>query len=138
MILQRMTTLLVAMLLVSVALLAACSTRLRGSNEEDHIRTPSSSAMGVLRGHLYVIGGPAPGIKKAISGVASISGKNFRKDVAINDDGAYSVSLSPGEYTVEGHSPKVTQNGREVTFSSDAVTIASGRQVTLDLECHVD
>ena len=62
-------------------------------------------AEGTLTGHLYGVGGPAPGLPRPWPGTVTLTGPGIRRDIPVGASGSYSVMVSPGTYTVTGHSP---------------------------------
>lgn len=90
--------------------------------------------LGVLRGHLYVTGGPAPGMKAPRAGTVVVTHAGCRQEIAVGEDGAYSVAVPPGTYSVAGTNPRIAPapcNGRS------AVAVARGATVVVDVSCPV-
>src|ERR1700735_2939341 len=63
-------------LALAVVLLAGCSGR--------------SGAEGTLAGHLYGVGGPAPGLPRPWPGTVTLTGPGVHQDVSVGADGSYS------------------------------------------------
>jgi len=78
---------------VAAAALSACSGP-----------SPAIPVSGTLVGHLRQVGGPPPGIDRPVPGTMTITGP-VTKQIHVGSDGAYSVELPPGSYTLMGHSP---------------------------------
>jgi hypothetical protein len=89
---------------------------------------------GTLHGRLQGIGGPAPGLARAWPGTITIVGSGQSRDVPVGDDGAYSVTLPTGEYTIVGHSPEYG-DGRYLCQAQQPVTITAGATTTADTSC---
>jgi nucleoside phosphorylase len=93
-----------------------------------------SPATGLLKGHLYGVGGPAPGRRQAWPGNITVSGSGVKHDIPVTADGAYSVTLAPGRYTVVGHSPSFNDGTAPCPATTDA-QIHSGTVATVDVFC---
>lgn len=91
---------------------------------------------GVLRGHLYGVGGPAPGHRQPWAGNVTVSGPGVKREIAVGADGAYSVTLVPGRYTVVGHSPGFN-DGRAACQAAGDAQVSSGAVATLDVFCQM-
>ena len=61
-------------------------------------------AEGTLTGHLYGVGGPAPGLPRPWPGTVTLTGPGVNRDVPVGASGTYSVTVPAGRYTVTGHS----------------------------------
>ena len=126
---------LVALGLATVAL-AACAGPSPVPPAEP--TNPSQAATGTLQGHLYGVGGPAPGTAKPWPGTVTVTGPGYHRDVSVGADGAYSVVVPPGRYVVVGHSPYLTDN--DVTATCPApqdAQVAAGHTTKLDAFCHM-
>jgi hypothetical protein len=67
--------------------------------------TPGAGT-GTLRGHLYGVGGPAPGVHEVWSGTITITGSTGeQRQAEVGPDGAYAVTLLAGHYDVAARSP---------------------------------
>jgi hypothetical protein len=95
-----------------------------------------SSTTGILQGHMYGVGGPAPGLHEAWSGTVTITGSTVHREINLGPDGAYAVALPPGEYDIEGRSPHFGG----CTYSChargpDSHRVLAGKTTTLDTYC---
>ena len=88
-------------------------------------------ADGTLTGHLYGVGGPAPGPPRPWPGTLTLTGPGVHLDVPVATGGAYSIRVPPGRYTVVGHS----QGG--TCRAAGRVTVASGHTATADVLCQM-
>jgi hypothetical protein len=104
-------------------------------------RSPTSTALetsvGVLRGHLHGVGGPAPGSHEAWAGTVTISGPGLHRDIAVAADGSYSVTLVPGRYTVVGRSPHFGEGRQLCRPVSDDAEVTAGATSTVDVLCQM-
>ena len=104
-------------------------------------RSPTSTALetsvGVLRGHLYGVGGPAPGSHEAWAGTVTISGPGLHRDIAVAADGSYSVTLVAGRYTLVGRSPRFGDGRQWCRPVSDDAEVTAGATSTLDVFCQM-
>ncbi len=89
-----------------------------------------------MRGHLYGVGGPAPGAARPWAGVVTVSGAGLHRDIQVGRDGAYSIALPAGSYTLAGHSP-LYQSGAGVCRAAAVVKVSSGRVVAADVLCQM-
>ena len=89
---------------------------------------------GVLRGHLYVTGGPAPGIKATRAGRVIVTGDGFKRKIAVNSSGRYTLQLPPGTYTVTGSSPRTAP---ATCTGNDHLVVTDGATLTVDVTCLV-
>lgn len=98
---------------------------------------PSASGRGTVSGHLFAVGGPAPGSPRPLSGsVTLILSTNHSKvaQVPVGADGAFSIDVLPGQYELAGTSP--LYNGGKVTCNATSpVTVKVGATVTADVYC---
>jgi len=90
---------------------------------------------GLLTGHLYGVGGMAPGTRVAWSGTVTVTGKGVHQDVTVGQDGAFAVMLRPGLYAVTGRSP--AHLGPVTCMASGKAAVAAGRTVTVDVVCPI-
>jgi hypothetical protein len=121
---------------VVIAAVASC-TQTSNSETRSSTSTAPMTGMGVLRGHLYGVGGPAPGGRQAWAGTVTVSSPGVRRDIAVAADGAYSVSLVPGRYTVVGRSPRFDDGRQPCRPASDNAEVAAGATMTLDVLCQM-
>ncbi|MCU7722557.1 hypothetical protein ODJ79_02405 [Actinoplanes sp. KI2] len=100
---------------------------------------PSGSApgSGVVQGHLYGVGGPPPGTRQAWTGTVSFDGGGTHADVAVKDDGSYSIALGPGRYTVAGSSPRYQDGKQACSPATGAVEVTAGSTTTVDVLCQM-
>ncbi|WP_329240059.1 hypothetical protein OG417_39215 [Actinoallomurus sp. NBC_01490] len=123
--------------LLSLALTAACS----GSGVSAR-SSPASTAggtrtrSGTLRGHLYAVGGPAPGHRWALPGSITVSGNGTEWEVKVDSDGGYSMTMSPGRYVVTGHSPDFN-DGAVPCSAPNPAQVGNGRTTTLNVYCQM-
>ena len=96
--------------------------------------SPAASATGVIRGHLLWVGGPAPGAAEPHPGSVVVAGTGGRYVVAVGPDGAYSLSVAPGRYTLRGGSPGYLDGNGGCTSSGDVIITARG-SATIDTLC---
>ena len=121
-----------ALLLVAVAagLTAACSSEYASPSA-----TPSHQVVnsGTLTGHLLRVGGPSPGKPIALSGTVTVQGPSGSQDVIVDSSGRYTVSVSPGTYSVVGHSPQVSL----ACPGEGKVHVRAGATAKLDAICSI-
>lgn len=130
----RRTSIVIAVGVV-VAAVSGCS---QADNGEPGSLTSTApvSRVGVLRGHLYGVGGPAPGGREAWAGTVTVSGPGLRRDTAVAADGSYSVTLVPGRYTVVGRSPRFG-DGRQLCRPASDAEVTAGATTTVDVLCQM-
>ena len=83
---------------------------------------------GTISGHLYRVGGPAPGLPSPMPGTIYVSGG---PSVPAGSDGSFSVAVSPGTYTLSGQSPDGLCRARH------PVTVQAGEVVKVDVICDI-
>ena len=111
-------------LLVLISLgVAACSQQPRATT-------------GTLQGHLYRVGGPAPGSPVPLSGTITVTGNATSWEIKADVDGYYTVAVPPGRYTVTGHSPNINDS-RQPCPAPNPGQISIGRTTTLDSYCSI-
>ena len=93
-------------------------------------------ADGILTGHLYGVGGPAPGLPHPWPGTVTLTGPGVHLDVPVGAGGAYSVRVPPGRYTVAGHSP-LYQSGTALCQAAREATVTSGHSTKADVLCQM-
>jgi len=93
-------------------------------------------ADGTLTGHLYGAGGPAPGSPRPWPGTLTLTGPGVHLDVPVAADGAYSIRVPPGRYTVVGHSP-LYQSGTALCRAAGTATVTSGHTAKADVLCQM-
>jgi hypothetical protein len=93
-------------------------------------------ADGALTGHLYGVGGPAPGAPRPWPGTVTVTGPGVHRDVHVGASGGYSVIVPAGSYTVVGHSP-LYGSGTAPCRAARAATVTSGHGATADVFCQM-
>lgn len=93
-------------------------------------------AEGTITGHLYAVGGPAPGLPRPLPGTVTLTGPGVRRDVPVGAGGAYSVTIPAGRYTVTGHSP-LYGSGAYLCRAAGAVIVTSGHTARADVLCQM-
>ena len=96
----------------------------------------ASSAEGTLAGHLYGVGGPAPGLPRAWPGTVTLTGPGVYQDVSVGADGTYSVTVPAGRYTVAGRSPFYESNAA-LCRATGVATVTTGHTTTADVWCQM-
>lgn len=103
---RRRTRRRLAGVAVAVAVLAAGGTGLTALRTHSAPAGHHTTETGTLTGHLYGVGGPAPGSPVAWPGTITVSGNRITRRVPTGPDGSYTIpGLPPGSYTLTGHSP---------------------------------
>jgi hypothetical protein len=95
-----------------------------------------SPADGTLAGHLYGVGGPSPGLPRPWPGTVTVTGPGGRRDVAVGTDGAYSVTVPAGRYTVVGRSP-LYESGAALCRAAGVATVTSAHTTRADVLCQM-
>ena len=93
-------------------------------------------ADGTLTGHLYGVGGPAPGLPRPWPGTVTLTGPGLRRDVPVGASGAFSVMVPAGTYTVVGRSP-LYGSGAGLCQVQGLVTVTSGHTTDADVLCQM-
>jgi hypothetical protein len=114
-------------LTVAAVCLAGAATACSGHGPAD----------GTLTGHLYGVGGPAPGLPRPWPGTVTLTGPGVHRDVPVGPGGTYSVPVPAGRYTVTGHSP-LYGSGTYVCQAATVATVTSGHTATADVLCQMD
>jgi len=96
------------------------------------------SAEGVLTGHLYAVGGVAPGTPRPWPGTVTVTGAGagVHRAIAVGADGRYSVLVPAGTYAVAGRSPRY-QGGAVPCRAAGPVTVTSGHHTRADVLCQL-
>ena len=89
-----------------------------------------------MSGHLYVVGGPAPGTPRAVEGMVVATGPGGRHAATIGADGWYTMPLAPGTYTVTGTSPQYG-DGTSPCPADSEVTVVRSEVRTADAYCQM-
>jgi hypothetical protein len=108
-----------------IVLLAACASLLGACN--------AHSDTGTISGHLFAVGGPAPGAPRPLPGTVFFTGR-FGVHVDVASDGTFSVILPQGTYTLAGRSP-LYGDGKYVCQATAEVTVRSGGVTSADVLC---
>jgi hypothetical protein len=96
----------------------------------------NNRAEGTLTGHLYGVGGPAPGPPRPWPGTVTLTGPGVHRNVPVGAGGSYSVTVPAGRYTVTGHSPRYG-SGTYVCQATGAATVTSGHTTKADVLCQM-
>lgn len=105
-----------------VAFLAACSGH------------SGPQATGTLTGHLFLVGGPAPGTPRALTGKVIANGPRGRRATATDATGKFVLHLPAGRYSLIGRSP-LYDGGRTVCKPATQITIQPAGQQTANVYC---
>jgi hypothetical protein len=93
-------------------------------------------ATGTLQGHLLQGGGPPPGTPRAVDGTVTVEGAGVHRVLDVGLDGAFSVVVPPGRYTVVGTSPGF-DDGTAPCPADGATIVTAGTVTTVDPTCHM-
>jgi hypothetical protein len=95
------------------------------------------AARGTLTGHLYGVGGPAPGAPRPWPGTITVTGGlGVHRDVQVGASGRFSVLVPAGTYTVAGRSPRY-QDGAGACRAVGPVLVTSGHRTKADVLCQL-
>jgi hypothetical protein len=95
------------------------------------------AAAGTLTGHLYGVGGPAPGAPRPWPGTVTVTGGlGVHRDVQVGADGRFSVLVPAGTYTVAGRSP-LYQDGAAVCRAAGPATVTAMHRTEADVRCQL-
>jgi hypothetical protein len=108
---------------VFLALLAACS-----GGDRDH------PAAGTLTGHLFLVGGPAPGKPRPLTGTIIVNGPGRSRLTATDTTGSFTIRLPTGRYSLTGRSA-LYDDGNTECQPPTRVTVRSGRIQKADVYC---
>ena len=99
---------------------------------------PSTSEVGTVTGHLYAVGGPAPGSPSPLNGTVTVVSLEMTPSkvatVPVGADGAFSIDVPPGQYELTGTSP-LYNGGKATCRAVSAVTVQVGGSVTTSVYC---
>lgn len=95
-----------------------------------------AAAAGTLTGHLYGVGGPAPGAPRPWPGTVTLTGPGLRRHIQVGADGRFSVLVPAGTYVVAGRSPLYQSSAGSCRAAGPAVVIAGHRTQT-DVLCQL-
>lgn len=104
-------------------------------------RISAPSRTGTISGHLLAVGGPCCLAPRPLSGTiyvspgAAPSPSTASVTVPVGKDGAYSVAVPPGTYSLIGASPGY-QGGQPACSAEKRVTVTAGDLVVADTLCH--
>jgi hypothetical protein len=93
-------------------------------------------AQGILTGHLYAVGGPAPGTRRPWPGTVTLTGAGMHRDIKVDAGGGYSAWVPPGTYVVAGRSP-LYQDGAAACQAAGPATVTSGHRTEADALCQL-
>jgi hypothetical protein len=93
-------------------------------------------AQGMLTGHLYAVGGPAPGTRRPWPGTVTLTGSGMHRDIKVGAGGGYSAWVPPGTYVVAGRSPRY-QGGAAACRAVALATVTSGHRTKADVLCQL-
>jgi hypothetical protein len=93
-------------------------------------------ADGTLTGHLYGVGGVAPGLPRPWPGTVTLTGPGVHRDIAVGASGTYSVMVPAGRYTVVGHSP-LYGSGAYACQATGVATVTSRHTTKADVLCQM-
>lgn len=100
------------------------------------------TAHGTLAGHLYGVGGPAPGLPRPWPGKVIVQGPGVHLTLIVGDRGTFSATVPAGRYRVVGYSPrygsgKVACLPSSSTGATQVVTITVGRTTRANVLCQM-
>jgi hypothetical protein len=95
-----------------------------------------ASAEGILAGHLYAVGGPAPGAPRPWPGTVTLTGPGVHRAIRVGAGGGYSVLVPAGTYAVAGRSP-LYQDGAGACRAAGPVMVTSGHRTRADVLCQL-
>lgn len=105
-----------------VALVTACS---------DH---SAHQATGTLTGHLFLVGGPAPGKPRALTGTVIANGPGGSRIASTDATGKFVLRLPAGRYSLTGRSP-LYDDGRTTCEPATQVTIQPDTEQRASVYC---
>jgi len=123
-------------------LIAACSSP-RSAQAPSATALPATASpatasplTGTLAGHLYGVGGPAPGAPRPWPGTVTLTGPGVHRDVQVGASGSFSVLLPAGTYTVAGRSPRY-DSGAGLCRAAGPATVITGHRTRADVLCQM-
>jgi hypothetical protein len=136
--------------LIGLPLAAICLTGLAAACSGPHragsaapVPSPSGSAStgtfaaeGILAGHLYGVGGVAPGAPRPWPGTVILTGRGGHRVIRVGASGGYFAWVPDGVYTVAGRSPRY-QGGAAACRAAGPVTVTSGHRTEADVLCQL-
>jgi hypothetical protein len=93
-------------------------------------------AGGTLTGHLYGVGGPAPGSPRPWPGTVTLTGPGVHRDIQVGAAGRFSVLVPAGTYALAGRSP-LYQSGAGVCRAAGPATVTAGHRTRADVLCQL-
>jgi hypothetical protein len=94
------------------------------------------AAEGTLAGHLYGVGGVAPGAPRPWPGTVTLTSPGVHRDVQVSATGRYSVLVPAGTYALAGRSP-LYQSGTGVCRAAGPATVTTGHRTEADVLCQL-
>ena len=118
-------------------LIAACSSpRPAAAPLAAGSSVTASPATGTLTGHLYGVGGPAPGAPRPWPGIVTLTGPGVHRDIQVGVNGSFSVLVPAGTYTVAGRSPRYG-SGAGWCRAAGPATVTTGHRTRADVLCQM-
>jgi hypothetical protein len=120
-------------------LIAACSSPRPADGHSAAAATATgvlTGQAGTLTGHLYGVGGPAPGTPRPWPGTVTLTGAGVHRDIQVRADGSFSVLVPAGTYILAGRSPRYG-SGAGVCRADGPVTVAAGHRTRADVLCQL-
>jgi hypothetical protein len=96
----------------------------------------ASPVTGTLTGHLYGVGGPAPGAPRPWPGTVTLTGPGVHRDIQVGASGSFSVLVPAGTYTVAGRSPRYG-SGTGLCRAAGPATVTTGHRTRTDVLCQM-
>jgi hypothetical protein len=119
------------------ALVAACAgPRSAQAPPATALPATASPATGTLTGHLYGVGGPAPGAPRPWPGTVTLTGPGVHRDIQVGASGSFSVLVPAGTYTVAGRSPRYG-SGAGLCRAAGRATVTTGHRTRADVLCQM-
>jgi hypothetical protein len=78
-------------------------------------------------------GGPAPGVTIRVPGTITAVSASLTKQVIAGEDGAFTLVLPPGSYTLSGTSPQY--NDGRATCVADPLVVRAGTVTRMNVTC---
>lgn len=94
----------------------------------------SSGPTGTVTGHLVMAGGPAPGVTVRVPGTITASSASRTHQASAAADGAFTLVLPAGSYTLSGISPQYN-DGRAECVAAAPVVVREGAVTRADVTC---
>jgi hypothetical protein len=129
-------------------LLAACSSGPHAASGAPAMGAPAAGSSitagpvaaapvaGTLAGHLYAVGGPAPGAPRPWPGTVTLTGPGEHRYIAVGAAGRFSVQVPAGIYIVAGRSPRY-EDGTGVCRAARPATVTVGHLTQTDIFCQL-